>query len=190
MKSPVFRRLSDILTVTSTVGSFLALVVSITLWLGSSLEIAFAILSVLIGSIAGAYSMFLARLARRLPTSPRVFLSYSHQDSAVAHLLATKLKEAGMKVWLDADQIGAGDNILEKIEQAINESDTFVMLLSEAIRENPNLNFELGLATGLAKKIIPVLVGNATLPENLQKWRYIDLTKESEKGVSELLSAV
>ena len=134
--------------------------------------------------------MFLARLARNFPTSRRVFLSYAHKDSTVAHLLASKLQDAGLKVWLDADQISPGDEISKKIEQAIKESDTFVMLLSDAIKENHNLNFELGLATGLAKKIIPVLVSETQVPEYLRQWRYIDLTSESTEGINDLVSAV
>lgn len=60
----------------------------------------------------------------------RVFISYSHKDSEVAADLQRLCDQAGMDTWIDKD-IKVDENFRDQIEQAINESDVFLILLSD-----------------------------------------------------------
>ncbi|HXO35838.1 MAG TPA: TIR domain-containing protein [Candidatus Acidoferrales bacterium] len=48
-----------------------------------------------------------------------VFLSHSSKDKAVVHQLAQKLKSDGLRFWLDAWEIRAGDNIPAEIGKGL-----------------------------------------------------------------------
>ncbi len=47
--------------------------------------------------------------------APEVFLSYSHDDRAKVALLASFLTSVGFKVWLDTEDLVAGDRLIERI---------------------------------------------------------------------------
>jgi hypothetical protein len=59
-----------------------------------------------------------------------VFLSYSRKDEEVVHDLAERLKNDGVRVWLDAWVIQPGDSIPLKIQQGIEQSRTLLMCMS------------------------------------------------------------
>jgi hypothetical protein len=59
-----------------------------------------------------------------------VFLSHSSKDKAVAHQIAQKLKSDGLRVWLDAREIRASDNIPAKIEEGLERWYVLVLCMS------------------------------------------------------------
>ncbi|MBZ5522065.1 MAG: toll/interleukin-1 receptor domain-containing protein [Acidobacteriia bacterium] len=59
-----------------------------------------------------------------------VFLGYSSKDKAVVHPLAERLKADGLRVWLDAWEIRAGDSIPAKIEEGLERSGVLVLCMS------------------------------------------------------------
>ena len=52
--------------------------------------------------------------AKRTRSPLSVFLSYAHADRHIAHTLATALKEADIRVWIDEGELRAGDSIVER----------------------------------------------------------------------------
>ena len=54
--------------------------------------------------------------------SPQVFFAYSHKDREFVDRLATELKDRGIRVWHDVDEILPGDNIVKKIEDGLSTS--------------------------------------------------------------------
>jgi hypothetical protein len=61
-----------------------------------------------------------------------VFLSYSSKDTQIVHALAERLKQDGLRVWLDAWAIQSGDSIPLKIQQGLKNSRTLPMCMSPA----------------------------------------------------------
>ena len=49
-----------------------------------------------------------------------VFLSHSAKDKAVVRAVAERLREDGLRVWLDDWEIGPGDSISAKIEDGLD----------------------------------------------------------------------
>src|SRR5438093_480394 len=88
---------------------------------------------------------------------PKIFVSYSMQDTKFAKDFVRALKEHGLDAWFDQFEIAPGSPIQEKVEDGLRRSDTVVILLNEDSLRNPNTFFELGAAVGLGKRIIPIV---------------------------------
>ena len=58
-----------------------------------------------------------------------LFLSYSRNDQGQADNLFAQLEQAGISVFWDQDSIREGDMWLEKLQQAVDQCDTFLLLL-------------------------------------------------------------
>lgn len=43
-----------------------------------------------------------------MPSSVRLFISYSHEDAAFVALLKTDLEKAGAIIWIDHDKLPPG----------------------------------------------------------------------------------
>lgn len=60
----------------------------------------------------------------------QLFLSYAKEDKAIAESLAFSLRNRGHKVFLDRDDLPAGESFDQQIEKAIKASDAVVFLVS------------------------------------------------------------
>jgi hypothetical protein len=65
-----------------------------------------------------------------VPVDPKVFISYNHNNSAVAKEIQQALEKAKIEVIIDREDMGAGDDIKEFIEKAIKDSTVTVSLVS------------------------------------------------------------
>src|SRR6185295_8871845 len=68
-------------------------------------DFALSIVSVVIVVLAGIFSARLARLAKWIAPSRRVFLSCSHHDYPAAREVAKALRADGAFVWLDEERL-------------------------------------------------------------------------------------
>jgi hypothetical protein len=91
-------------------------------------------------------------------TEHDIFLSYSFKDRPWVTEFVSALNEAGIRTWFDVQDIAPGERLGDKVQQALRESRTIVVILSKNSLNNPNIFFELGAAIADHKRIIPVLV--------------------------------
>jgi TIR domain. len=75
-----------------------------------------------------------------------IFISYSRHDLEVVDSLVGKIENAGMKVWIDRDDIKAGKTWRAQIVQAIDTCDAFVLMLSSHSAVSDNVRKEIDLA--------------------------------------------
>jgi predicted nucleotide-binding protein len=109
-----------------------------------------------------------------------VFISYSHTDSAWVLEFARALKDLNISVWLDEWQVAAGDSVRNALEKGLRNSDAIIAVLAEQDAARPNVFFELGVALGLGKRLIPIVskdVDSRQIPFDIRTRRY--LTRES-----------
>ena len=66
-----------------------------------------------------------------VPHTHDVFLSYSSHDKRVVHALAGRLRDRGLRVWLDEWEIKPGDSIPSRIESGLEGSGVLVLCMSE-----------------------------------------------------------
>lgn len=125
-------------------------------------------------------------------SSPKIFLSYSHKDRIWVDAFAKELQQRGLPLWVDNNEIKAGDNIVDAIESALRESDAVIFVLNEQSVQNPNLYFELGAAIAAGKRIIPIVGEHAmrgSLPGSLLRRRYL-VQGDPGETADEVLRAV
>lgn len=90
-------------------------------------------------------------------SEPKVFISYTHDDAEWVHKFAEALRDQSVDVWLDAWQVHAGDSLRDAVEAGLRNSDAIVAILSAANARRPDILFELGVAIGMGKRLIPIM---------------------------------
>ncbi len=75
-------------------------------------------------------------IGSRLEDIPSVFISYAHEDKALAREFADGLVAHGLQVWIDDNELLAGDSIIEQISNAVAGVDFFCALVSEASHQS------------------------------------------------------
>lgn len=121
---------------------------------------------------------------------PSVFISYAHEDKDLARALADGLEAAGLRVWIDDNELLAGDSIIEQIAQAVADIDFFCALVSDASRESKWCQKELSLAmtSGLIRegaKVIPLRVGDVAMPDSIIDKLYVPLDADDVSATVE-----
>jgi hypothetical protein len=124
-----------------------------------------------------------------------VFISYSHEDSAFVDTLVSHLVASKTHVWIDKWEIHVGDSLLRKIEQAIQDSDALVAVLSRASVQSEWCRKELtaGLVRELEERhvlVLPVLVEDCEVPLFLRDKKYADFRRHFDQGLRDIREAV
>ena len=93
----------------------------------------------------------------------KIFLSYAHEDFAIAEKIAQTLRAAGHTVFFDKSSLTGGDDYTAKIRDEINASERFVFLVSrDALDAGGFTLTELRLARerwpGGAEAVLPVII--------------------------------
>lgn len=126
-----------------------------------------------------------------------IFLSHSWNDKFFARKLAERLREYGIKVWIDEAEIRVGDSIIRKISDAIKETDYVAVILSHNSVNSEWVQKELALAISreIAEekiKVLPILLEKCPIPEYLKDKLYADFTdrEKFDASFSKLLYAI
>lgn len=108
-----------------------------------------------------------------------VFVSYSRQDQAMVLDLAQRLRDAGVRVWLDLWEIQIGDSIPAKIEYGLEHSRLLLLCISQHALgadwvplESQSFRFRDPL--NQARRMIPVRLDDAKVRGSLAQFRALD----------------
>jgi hypothetical protein len=127
---------------------------------------------------------------------PTAFLTYSHADKEIVKQVAHQLLEQGVNVWYDAHQIGAGDNIADRVDRGVESADFLVFFMSESSLRSAWVTREVDAAitrqaSGSGVRVLPVLLDNSALPPLFRSVHYVDLRDDNvENAVRVLLRAI
>src|SRR3954466_15637551 len=129
--------------------------------------------------------------ASAAPRPRRIFLSYSRKDgSASAHRLRDVLGAAGYAPWLDTDRIEGGASWSKVIEDALNNCDVLIAVLSKGSFVSEICRAEQMWALDKGKQVIPVLATrNAPRPAHLYSLNYRTLPGGESQLLADLGSA-
>ena len=89
---------------------------------------------------------------------PDIFISYSRKDIAFARLIRESLVKCGFNIWIDWDRIPTGVPWWNTIEKAIQDSNTFLFIISKTSIASSVCKDEVNTALQNNKRIIPVVV--------------------------------
>lgn len=127
-----------------------------------------------------------------------IFVSHSHSDKETVLKIAEGLKQHGINTWLDEELISPGDNWLDKINRAIENSDAILVIISKNTGQSEWQTSEISFAISAQrqntrKKIIPVLIErDAEVPFFLKDRLYCDLSSKGafEQNFNQLIKAL
>ena len=135
-----------------------------------------------------------------------VFISYVREDRDRVDRLAKDLRRHSVEVWLDRDQLRAGDRWENKIRQAIREGTFFLGCFSQAFQDKAEgfIHEELILAIEQIRRkpaetkwFIPVLLDPVPVPdrsigagESLNSLHAVDLSTDWDLGMAKLCAAI
>jgi hypothetical protein len=129
----------------------------------------------------------------------RIFISYAHQDRAVAERLYRDLKRLRLEPWLDSEDLLPGQNWRSVIAKEIREARFFVALLSShSISKRGFVQEELKLALQVLNEsppdevfIIPVRIEDCRPRDpRLQELHWVDLMPDYDLGLQGILKTV
>ena len=127
------------------------------------------------------------------------FVSYGHGDAAWVHVLAENLERLGVRVFLDAWELVAGDLIAVRLQDGLAAAGAVVFVVSPESVGRGWVNEEFGAAVAAAaagrQRLIPVLLGEVALPPLVAARLYVDFRQvddpaDYEARVRELAAAV
>jgi len=111
-----------------------------------------------------------------------VFLGYSWADRDRVMPIYQRLKQAGLDVWLDHEQLRGGEDWEQKIRTEMLKSRRIVLFLSHSLNDGGFFLTELGLARAIAADrakrgtfLIPVRLEPCAIPPILSQWNALDL---------------
>lgn len=116
-----------------------------------------------------------------------IFVSYSSKDRPFAINLAKELNSLGANVWIDQLGIKLGENWDNAIENALDNSNTLMLLLSPTSVESQNVQDEVSIAIQENKKLVPILIKECDLPMRWQRRQYADLINNPEKAIGDIV---
>lgn len=105
---------------------------------------------------------------------PRIFISYSHQDSDYAEALAEALEEVGFSAWID-DAIDYGERWFTTITQAIRECVAVTVIMTPEAEQSEWVEREILIAQREKKPILPLLLRGKEFAL-LITMQYVDVT--------------
>ena len=123
-----------------------------------------------------------------------VFLSHNRQDKPRVRALAKRLKEAGLRVWLDDWVIKPGDDIYLAIERRLEAARVQVLCLSPAALGSDWVALERSTVlfrdpSNAGRRFVPLLLADCDLPDTLRRYKYVDFRQETQARFEELLAA-
>jgi hypothetical protein len=114
-----------------------------------------------------------------------VFISHASEDTDWCKRLVNRLKEAGLKVWFDQEQLHDGGNLPGMIDKGLAASKHIVLVMTPAYFAKEWTMAEAYFAvtkdpTGQRRFAIPILRENCMRSPLLQSWIYLDFRNDDQ----------
>jgi adenylate cyclase len=97
-----------------------------------------------------------------------VFVSYSREDKESVLSLATKLREAGVSLWIDQGSIDGAAMWGEEIVNALENAKVLLLMVSEKSVNSHNVVKEVVLASERKEHILPIHLEPTRIPAGLK----------------------
>lgn len=129
-----------------------------------------------------------------VPDVPSAFISYAHEDKELAQALADALRARGCRIWIDVEKMRTGDDLVERIAEAIDSVDFLLAIVSEESVQSSWCKRELAIAFDAALKtdrvkVLPVRLGSVALPPILAGLYYVRVDPTNTEAMADKLMA-
>lgn len=104
-----------------------------------------------------------------------VFISTGKSTDTLARRLAAGLKDRGLETYLPSQDLAAGENFKEKLQEAISKADAYLVVVGDSKKVSSAQEAEwlmiLDHESHQKRKLIPVLVDTDSAPNFLKHWQ-------------------
>ncbi|HUN08896.1 MAG TPA: toll/interleukin-1 receptor domain-containing protein [Aggregatilineales bacterium] len=113
----------------------------------------------------------------------KLFLSYPYQDQDIANQVSHMLQQSGFDVWLFTEKVPSAwltrdayniEDRAARIQDGIEQSDVFLVLISEHTRTSNGVRNEIAYARLRGKPTIPIMIRPADIPLDLLEYQLLD----------------
>jgi hypothetical protein len=118
----------------------------------------------------------------------QVFISYCHNDGDFAENLASKLKDNGLKYWMDETALEGGDEWREEIDRSIRDSSVLVLVVTPESKDSFYVTYEWIFALGAGLKVVPVKLKKIEPHPRLRKIHHHDFTNRRARPWDKLIA--
>jgi len=117
-----------------------------------------------------------------------IFISYSTKDFEVVKKFQAILENTpDLNVFVAEDSVKAGEKLGGKIQNAIKNSQLFLLLWSKNSKESEWVSQEIGIAKQAEKDILPIILDKGmTAPGFISDLKYIASHDDLEKTVKDV----
>lgn len=123
------------------------------------------------------------------PTTPYVFISYSHDDADFASGLSTRLRRASIPHFRDTEAIAWGEYIPDRIHDALAQATHLIVLISPGSEQSQWVSYEMGFARGKDIVLVPYLLHpKMKVPGFLSNIRYLASESDEAEFIASLKS--
>lgn len=112
---------------------------------------------------------------------PHLFLSHSSKDKTWVSQLAEDLNLCGVDVWFDAWELRVGDDLHERIADAVNKSRFVAVVVTKHFNESKWIRGEVNQALSREKAedrtvVLPLLAEDVSVPPVLSTKKFLDFS--------------
>ena len=126
---------------------------------------------------------------------PQLFLSYSSKDKAWVSQLADDLNLCGVDVWFDAWELRVGDDLHERIPDAVEKSKFVAVVVTQHFSESKWIRGEVHQALSREKGgdrtvVLPLLAGDVSVPPLLATKKFLDFFHDYFRSLAHLAGLI
>jgi hypothetical protein len=118
----------------------------------------------------------------------KVFISYSTRNGEIAQHLVNALESSNISCWIAPRDIASSESWADEIMKGLNQTEVFLMLVSEDSLKSNEVAKEIDIANSSRKKMLPVRIENVPLrgaaQYHLSNKQWVDVLEgdKSERG--------
>lgn len=120
----------------------------------------------------------------------KIFISYARMDSNFALKLGKDLRDAEANIWIDQLDIPLGENWDDVTEEALEDCESVILILSPTAVASKNVKDEINFALEENNNIYPIVYQECKVPLRIRRIQRSDFSKDYENGLKQLLSTI
>jgi hypothetical protein len=105
---------------------------------------------------------------------PQIFISYGRADELFCRSLAKDLDDAGGDVWIDVDDIRAGEDWSEAIQAGLDACAVMLLVITPASMQSRRVSDEWKYFSRMGKPLIPILLEPAPVSYEIHSLHYVN----------------
>ncbi len=118
------------------------------------------------------------------------FMSYSRRDHLFAELVALRLREAEIEVWIDEESLKPGTHWSKTIDEALARADVILVAHSAESAKSSFVTYEWSYGMGKNKAVIPLRLDATEAHPKLAERQFLDFSQAGKSPWKKLTTFI